>query len=1665
MKTFSKIGLIILFLLCTMLLSVKADAAELSSATSGESYFVTEKYGFYEVYKSSDTDTEPTYKTDKLGEGITFITSQSDSAVILFGAVTSDEPLVFDSGTYTLKGKLAFSGSNGILIDNASVSFIGADVSFVDGALRLKRGAVLLEESNISSQKTAIKMDYSSQSELRMESGSVTSSSTSEAFLLNYGTARISGGSIKNTVGVAIATSATLILSDSPQICGVDADVYATSPITLSDGGKSFLETVRVKFAREFEKGRASIVAYDASCENENNLILLDTLGREISVKYYDTLSGVSERNFLTAYIPFEVSFGAGFDGESQYYLYGERVSLPSADNRAGYEFLGWKIGGYEGELYEENLPISEDLILFASYRLKAPQFSFLSMSFTYDAEEHFLSLCDLSHPLLAEGVMTYKWYKDGEELSLYGDKIPIKNVLDSGKYKCLFTFSHKSDVVSVETPEISVDVYKQKIDLPTVESVEYNGEVRHPEIYSVSLYNVEYDAPRDAGIYPIILTLKDAENYGFGEELKGCETAYFEITKAVNFWIESPTCKDVYSWQAPMPYATSKFGTVKFLYSEAIDGIYSETSPVGVGKHYVKALVEGTENYTALSSDSIEFQVLIDSVESIHIVTDANKRSYTAFESFSADGLSVVAAYVSGKEVPLNFDELSISYSRGTSFLYGDSFVKISYSDKSIAYPVTVTKAEYDLSGISFSDCSYEYSGKSILPEFYGYLPVGTDGIQLTASVIGGGTAAGIYGIELRFHTESENYLIPEKMTATLTVTKREVDVVWTSLNFVYDGNVKVPSAYYTDVFGREIFLSVGGGRSYAGSYEAEVTIGDSNYMAKNPRVQFFIAKADYDLSSFFWSGEKLIYNGEEQRITLSGLPNGVSVVGYSDNRATNVGKYLAGVTLSYDESNYNSPEVSSYEWEILAAEYDESGFYFEDGIYVYDGDEHFPVFFGAMPKGFDGISPSFTYSKGAVNVIEGRVSVLIEFSTESKNYVAPKSREYFVEITPKGINVLWSGVSFIYSDSLFAPSAVADECEIAVIGAKSIAGKHIATAKTLDANYFVVNAEREFEILKAENYWITPPTICSVYESGALAPCGAAAFGETSYVYSTDKINLINTPVSAGIYYFKAMSDGDENHNFISSDWITVEIIAVSAEGISVEMLKTSFLTLEKLSDSDVNIYVSYNDSSTEKLLLSEINVEYQSGEAFSFSDTSVTFSYLGFLVSAGITVYKRDYDLSAIFWEGTRGVFDGKEKNATLRGLPEGVMVVSYFGNGVINAGTYLISATVSYDEKNYNPPAIPNAVMTIERQVVIIPEIKSKEYSASLLLPDIEASELYSYEFSGAKDSGNYTLNFKLTDSKNYCFEGNLDTVDKSFEITKRKLVVKISDVERYLGGKYSDPSFEIISGEIIKGENIIPIYEIEKDGVFAKFYSQNYDIEVIKGEVYGNERLSPEDTRIILFIFITVALAFIVIIIILCYRKRIVAYYHGVFIKSENFIPSAPLEDNSHEGNETVECYEENTGFRETECEFVDTEEPSDIEEELSIEPESTMIDAVYADSVITDSLAKSLIRKDVVVETEGRRREIINVDTLSRSFSSGERVDINLLKGKSLVPYDVAYIKVLARGIIDKPLDVYANDFSLSAVKMIALAGGKSVKVTTSTKNKSSDKGDFNKKT
>ena len=73
----------------------------------------------------------------------------------------------------------------------------------------------------------------------------------------------------------------------------------------------------------------------------------------------------------------------------------------------------------------------------------------------------------------------------------------------------------------------------------------------------------------------------------------------------------------------------------------------------------------------------------------------------------------------------------------------------------------------------------------------------------------------------------------------------------------------------------------------------------------------------------------------------------------------------------------------------------------------------------------------------------------------------------------------------------------------------------------------------------------------------------------------------------------------------------------------------------------------------------------------------------------------------------------------------------------------------------------------------------------------------------------------------------------------------------------------------------------------------------------------------------------------------------------------------------------------------------------------------------------------------------GGKKGIVNIDSLSRAFAPGDVVTVAAMQQRKLLKPGVGIVKVLARGALDKPLIVEAHDFSLDAVKMILLTGGK----------------------
>ena len=120
-------------------------------------------------------------------------------------------------------------------------------------------------------------------------------------------------------------------------------------------------------------------------------------------------------------------------------------------------------------------------------------------------------------------------------------------------------------------------------------------------------------------------------------------------------------------------------------------------------------------------------------------------------------------------------------------------------------------------------------------------------------------------------------------------------------------------------------------------------------------------------------------------------------------------------------------------------------------------------------------------------------------------------------------------------------------------------------------------------------------------------------------------------------------------------------------------------------------------------------------------------------------------------------------------------------------------------------------------------------------------------------------------------------------------------------------------------------------------------------------------------------------------------------------------------------------------------------EPAPAPVVVAVQPEAMpdivdQIKADEADALISDSLAMKQANYE---SGAGHGKQgIINIGLLNDKFSENDVITLGVLKAKGLVPKNVGRMKILADGVLSKPLTIKAESYSIQAIKMIELTGG-----------------------
>ncbi|MBO4478982.1 MAG: hypothetical protein J5774_01300, partial [Clostridia bacterium] len=280
-------------------------------------------------------------------------------------------------------------------------------------------------------------------------------------------------------------------------------------------------------------------------------------------------------------------------------------------------------------------------------------------------------------------------------------------------------------------------------------------------------------------------------------------------------------------------------------------------------------------------------------------------------------------------------------------------------YHFEAATFTWEITKADYDMSGVTFEDAAKQYTGAAQGLTIGGTLPTGLDGVQVTVSYDGAATnvSDGAVKVTATFATTSPNYNAPAKKEAYVTITKATFDVsgvTFADATYTYDGSAR--SILIGAALNDEISVSYeGNGQTNVGTYPvtAKFTVSNNYNAIDNMTATLTITKARYDMTGVTFANVDVVYDGAAKTAVIAGnLPAGVTVA-YANNTLTDVGAITATATFTGDSDNYEAIADMTATITIAKATYDMTGIVFADVTATYDGQAHVAVISGNLPTG----------------------------------------------------------------------------------------------------------------------------------------------------------------------------------------------------------------------------------------------------------------------------------------------------------------------------------------------------------------------------------------------------------------------------------------------------------------------------------------------------------------------------------------------------------------------------------------------------------------------------------------------------------------------------------------------------------------------------------------
>ncbi len=665
----------------------------------------------------------------------------------------------------------------------------------------------------------------------------------------------------------------------------------------------------------------------------------------------------------------------------------------------------------------------------------------------------------------------------------------------------------------------------------------------------------------------------------------------------------------------------------------------------------------------------------------------------------------------------------------------------------------LTVIKAVYDLSEISFTNQSVVYDGNQKDLRISGSLPSGVK-VSYTNN---GHINVGSYEVLATFSGDAKNYELIPDMKATLSITKQEISLAGIKLNdqtFKYDGSEKTVTIEGTlPDFIRVSYLNHK--QTNVGVYvvEALFSVTDDNYTVM-PKLEAILTIEKGLMTGLSMADLVTTYDGKIKTLSIVGINQTMTVTYLTAYEFTDSGTYLIEAEVS--KPSYETVKLSAT-LNITKASYDLSNISFDDVSYIYDGLSKYNHINGTLPSGVtvsyvgDGVKDVGTYEVKAL------------FSGDTKNYELMSDLSSTLTITKATYDL--SNITFL--DQIVTYDGLSKNINI-----KGILPAGVSVTYTGNGNKQVGSYEvKAIFSGDTKNYELMPELTAqlTIIESAFV---GVSIENKTvTYDGLEKKIEVVGLETGTRVSY--------PNGNTFTDAGTYVIKAVIEREGYESLSLE-AILTIEKavydLSNITLDNQTFVYDGKAKELLISGVlptgvTVSYVGNQVSDAGIYTVIASFSGddknyeriSPLSATLTIEKAVYDLSNITFEDQSVIYDGVEKDIYIKGtLPSGVSV-SYLGNGNINVGTYEVKAIYSGDDKNYELISDRTATLTITKAVYDLSNITFEDQSViydgltkNIYIKGIlPAGVSVSYLGNGIKAVGNYEVIAQFSgDTKNY-----------------------------------------------------------------------------------------------------------------------------------------------------------------------------------------------------------------------------------------------------------------------------------------------------------------------